>query len=771
MNTGSALARFTITLSQAVTEPVQVEWFTSDGTAKAGVDYAENKGTAVFAPGETSKTVDILVYGRAVGSENRSFFVEMLPPTNAILGAAIGECIITVDTSGSTPVTAIIIPTGPQGIQGKSAYQSYVDTTTDNPPMTEPEWVESLKGDPAEIAEEVAPLIDVGNTALVAEGTNSLGHPDSTTVKAVARRVAYATPAHIGILTLADGDNTIQPSDLTGDAIDFLATGFVPKILRGGSMFEPEWISFLDGKITIKNAVAGDVLYAVQYGATSEKRHYFTANEVEEFLGKRDGRKYVGRCANIAELRTTEPGADKQWVDVKEYETGSKIPQGSYWHDASDTTSADNGGRIIVTTGGKRWKFIGFPTVETYGAYADGVHDDADAFKRCIQAEGTIRFPGAKYIIGSPLQPVRSQQIFQGNGETKLSTPNGGNIFEFVLTYREGVQFRDFALMSETPGTGKGFYSPSSIYIANPVLQNINFHASLAFGIDANFILEVVRDCRFGLEGTLGSTYQHIRMTGQTPVGSNLTTNAGLYENCRFFRSNSAYGIDMVNGLQKMFTNCDFETNNNTAGIIRQAGMLTFHFDRCWWERNAGVQLVKVQMDSTGTTQGNAVTTFDKCWIKLDGTGNTAIVVSDTPNFNVSYKHCAGTGLSGKQLFIVGVTNTPLQYLREFTDNYLVGFSVLPQNIAWFPEVRTAAIEFDDTVTGARLGKIISNTTRIVLSHNVGLIVQNESGQIIAEIVTTPTGTQFRGRSQNGVLMKLQPPVDGIPAPAQWTTI
>ncbi len=31
--------------------------------------------------------------------------------------------------------------------EGKSAYQSYLDTTTDNPPKTEQEWVDSLKGD------------------------------------------------------------------------------------------------------------------------------------------------------------------------------------------------------------------------------------------------------------------------------------------------------------------------------------------------------------------------------------------------------------------------------------------------------------------------------------------------------------------------------------------------------------------------------------------------------------------------------------------------
>lgn len=262
MNTGSALARFTITLSQAVTEPVQVEWFTSDGTAKAGVDYAANKGTVVFAPGETAKTVDILVYGRAVGSEDRSFFVEMLPPTNAILGASIGECIITVDTSGSTPVTAIIVPTGPKGEKGDPGE-------------------DGVSPDPAEIALEVAPLIDVGATVLTAEGTETLGHPDQTTVKAVARRVAYAGAAKVATLALADGENTIASSLLTGDDIDFNSTGFVPRILRGTSMFEPQWSLGDNGDITLV-AQAGDVLYAVQYLVVSQERN---ASDIYEPLG------------------------------------------------------------------------------------------------------------------------------------------------------------------------------------------------------------------------------------------------------------------------------------------------------------------------------------------------------------------------------------------------------------------------------------------------------------------------------------------------------
>lgn len=248
MNTGSALARFTITLSQAVTEPVQVEWFTSDGTAKAGVDYAANKGTVVFAPGETAKTVDILVYGRAVGSEDRSFFVEMLPPTNAILGTSIGECIITVDTSGSTPVTAIIVPTGPKGDKGEPGK-------------------DAVSPDPAEIAIEVAPLIDVGSTVLTAEGTESQDHPDQTTVKAVARRVAYAAPAKIATVVLADGDNTIPASTLSG--VNFSASGFYPRVWRAGSFITLNWSVTSIGQLVIKSAVAGDVLYAVEYMTAS----------------------------------------------------------------------------------------------------------------------------------------------------------------------------------------------------------------------------------------------------------------------------------------------------------------------------------------------------------------------------------------------------------------------------------------------------------------------------------------------------------------------
>lgn len=52
---------------------------------------------------------------------------------------------------------------------------------------------------------------------------------------------------------------------------------------------------------------------------------------------------------------------------------------GAYYVDASDTTSADNGGTILVATDGARWKLkhAGEVGLEQFGAVGTGMHDDA----------------------------------------------------------------------------------------------------------------------------------------------------------------------------------------------------------------------------------------------------------------------------------------------------------------------------------------------------------------------------------------------------------
>ena len=56
-----ASLNFTVTLSQALSEMVTVNYRTSDGTARAGSDYRATSGWLYFGPGQTEKTVTVPV--------------------------------------------------------------------------------------------------------------------------------------------------------------------------------------------------------------------------------------------------------------------------------------------------------------------------------------------------------------------------------------------------------------------------------------------------------------------------------------------------------------------------------------------------------------------------------------------------------------------------------------------------------------------------------------------------------------------------------------
>lgn len=123
---GATTAVFIVKLSAALEVPVNVDWQTKDGTAKAGNDYEAASGTVTFEAGETQKQIQVVVYGREAGdTATRKFSILLYPPENAILDQTLTEVEIQVADSEGVVVTSLVVATGPRGLKGDPGLSAY----------------------------------------------------------------------------------------------------------------------------------------------------------------------------------------------------------------------------------------------------------------------------------------------------------------------------------------------------------------------------------------------------------------------------------------------------------------------------------------------------------------------------------------------------------------------------------------------------------------------------------------------------------------------
>lgn len=123
---GATTAVFIVRLSAALEVPVTVAWKTKDGTAKAGTDYEAASGSVTFEPGETTKQIQVSVYGREAGdTETRTFSIELYPPENAILDQTLTEVKIEVTDESGVAVTSLVVATGPRGLKGDPGLSAF----------------------------------------------------------------------------------------------------------------------------------------------------------------------------------------------------------------------------------------------------------------------------------------------------------------------------------------------------------------------------------------------------------------------------------------------------------------------------------------------------------------------------------------------------------------------------------------------------------------------------------------------------------------------
>ena len=164
---------------------------------------------------------------------------------------------------------------------------------------------------------------------------------------------------------------------------------------------------------------------------------------------------WVQTVGSFALLRFFEPAYSNQMVNVLGH-TIAGLGGGMFRYDASDTTTEDDNGTVIVTAGGKRWKRVlnsGTFSANWFGALGDGVTDDTIAINKSIIAcflrgGGIIAFNAGTYI-GSQIVVYRFTVLEGMNSASVILKQKNGSNCDFIIS-------ENFATLTES-----GDYAPT----------------------------------------------------------------------------------------------------------------------------------------------------------------------------------------------------------------------------------------------------------------------------------------------------------------------
>lgn len=87
-NVGTNSVALTVFLSGTSTDPISVDFYTSDGTALVGSDYFATNGTLTFDPGVTNLSVEVRLHPDIVVEPNELVYLNLTNATNALISTS-----------------------------------------------------------------------------------------------------------------------------------------------------------------------------------------------------------------------------------------------------------------------------------------------------------------------------------------------------------------------------------------------------------------------------------------------------------------------------------------------------------------------------------------------------------------------------------------------------------------------------------------------------------------------------------------------------------
>lgn len=284
---------------------------------------------------------------------------------------------------------------------------------------------------------------------------------------------------------------------------------------------------------------------------------------------------------------------------VKHVNISSILLSGAFIRDDSDTTSADNGGTIIVAANGKRWKrvFSGAFDIRWFGAVGDNATDCTNAIQNAINVaslqNGIVFLPPGTFKFSQRLT-IASRITIQGSGMG--NTAGGADSAASILVkttnvvgilIKSGANFctlNDFALIgTATTGTSSGIQngeSDNTNGAGKTTFRNIVSFGHKGHGLDIqngnSGRLDKVYLNGNGLNGLNISSTQTSVDNANAWVGTGITAQSNLGNGVHIgvSSSNSIIGIDSEgNSGYGLYINRPYNfingyVENNTIGPL-----------------------------------------------------------------------------------------------------------------------------------------------------------------------------------------------------------
>lgn len=127
-NGGTTQLAFAVTLAEAASETITVNYTTQPLTAAAGADYVSKSGTLTFTPGQTSQNILIDILGDTLDEANETFQVVLSGASGA--GITVNTAIGTITDDDPSPVVSITSPAATTETDGSSVLNFVVSLST-----------------------------------------------------------------------------------------------------------------------------------------------------------------------------------------------------------------------------------------------------------------------------------------------------------------------------------------------------------------------------------------------------------------------------------------------------------------------------------------------------------------------------------------------------------------------------------------------------------------------------------------------------------------